>query len=225
MPERDIKIKTGEAMPSINLVAAGRGQDVTKAEADSNTAPGVGRRAVLGALVTCGCLTATAYLPGGPASAQAARTRPQPGDNFAFMSGEKEGQLVVPADVKIGEMPLLVYPMDPATKSVLASRVSLLFLMRLKDADLDPSTKPHSADGIVAYSAVCTHEGCPISNNHENQRMAVCNCHGSTFDVGNNGTVAHGPAVRRLAMLPVTITNGTLVVSGKLDGPIGPPTA
>lgn len=141
------------------------------------------------------------------------------------MTGDKEGQPITPDDVKIGEPPLLAYPMDPATQTVLISRASLLLLMRLKDADLDPSTKPHSADGIVAYSGVCTHEGCPISGNHENQRMAVCNCHGSTFDLGNNGAVAHGPAVRRLAMLPVTITDGALVVAGKLDGPIGPPAA
>ncbi|WP_295555336.1 Rieske (2Fe-2S) protein [uncultured Hyphomicrobium sp.] len=141
------------------------------------------------------------------------------------MTGDKEGQPVTPDDVKVGEPPLLVYPMDPATKTVISSRASLLILKRIDEADLDTSTKPHSAGGIVAYSAICTHEGCPISGQHENPRMALCNCHGSTFDLGNNGTVAHGPAVRRLAMLPVTITDGELVVAGKLDGPIGPPTS
>lgn len=141
------------------------------------------------------------------------------------MTGEKEGQVVNPDDVQIGQPPLLVYPKDPATKKILASRANLLLLMRLNDVDLAPSTKPHSADGIVAYSGVCTHEGCPITGQHENSRMALCNCHGSTFDLGNKGAVAHGPAVRRLAMLPVTITDGVLVVAGKLDGPIGPPTS
>lgn len=140
------------------------------------------------------------------------------------MTGDKEGHTVMPDDLKLGELPVLVYPKDPATEKVLASRANLLLLMRLKESDLDPSTKPHAAGGIVAYSAICTHEGCPISNKHDNERMAVCNCHGSTFDLGNNGVVAQGPAVRRLAMLPVTISDGALVVAGRLNGPIGPPT-
>ncbi|MCC7254098.1 Rieske (2Fe-2S) protein [Hyphomicrobium sp.] len=141
------------------------------------------------------------------------------------MTGDKEGQTVVPDDVQIGQPPLLVYPMDPKTQDVFGSRANLLILMRVPETDLDPPTKPHSADGIVAYSGICTHEGCPISGQHENPRMALCNCHGSTFDLGNNGTVVHGPATRRLAMLPVTITDGTLVVAGRLNGPIGPPTS
>ncbi|MDQ8699540.1 Rieske 2Fe-2S domain-containing protein [Hyphomicrobium sp. LHD-15] len=190
---------------------------------ESGGAPEVGRRTIIQGLAVSGCLAASGLLGSSPAGAQS--TRPQPGHHFVFMTGDKEGQPVAPDDVKIGEPPLLAYPMDPATKTVLISRASLLLLMRLKEADLDPSTKPHSADGIVAYSGICTHEGCPISGHHENQRMAVCNCHGSTFDLGNNGAVAHGPAVRRLAMLPVTITDGALVVAGKLDGPIGPPAA
>ena len=139
------------------------------------------------------------------------------------MTGDKEGEVVTPDDVKVGDQPLLVYPMDAESGDVLGSRANLLILMRVPEGDLDPSTEPHAAEGIVAYSAICTHEGCPISGQHENPRMAVCNCHGSTFDVGNNGVVVQGPAVRRLAMLPVTITDGALVVAGKLTGPIGPP--
>ncbi len=184
----------------------------------------VARRAFMQGLAVSGCVAATTCLTGSPVSAETTRNkRAQPGDRFAFMTGDKEGQLVTPADVKLGEPPLLVYPMDPATQDVLGSRANLLMLMRVNDGDLAPSTKPHSAEGIVAYSAICTHEGCPISGQHENPRMAVCNCHGSTFDVGNNGVVVQGPAVRRLAMLPVTIADGQLVVAGKLNGPIGPP--
>jgi Rieske Fe-S protein len=184
----------------------------------------IGRRVVIQGLAVSSCLAATGFLTNHPVSAQDARSqKPQPGDHFVFMIGEKEGQVVAPHDVKIGEGPLLVYPKDPATGKILASRASTLMLMRVNSSDLDASTKPHSADGIVAYSAICTHEGCPISGQHENPRMAICNCHGSTFDIGNNGTVVHGPATRRLAMLPVTITDGALVVAGKLNGPIGPP--
>ena len=193
------------------------------ASRESGDACAVGRRSVIQGLAVSGCLAATGFLGVNSACAQASK-RLQPGQRFAFMTGDKEGQPVTPADVKLGEPPLLVYPMDAATKAVISSRATMLLLKRVDEADLDPSTKPHAAGGIVAYSAICTHEGCPISGRHETPRMAVCNCHGSTFDLGNNGTVAHGPAVRRLALLPVTIADGELVVAGKLNGPIGPPT-
>lgn len=184
----------------------------------------VGRRSVLQGLAFSCCAVASALAASAPADAQSKPgQRPEPGHRFAFMTGDKEGELVTPDDVKIGEQPLLVYPMDAETGDVLASRANLLILMRVPEEELDPSTAPHAAEGVVAYSAICTHEGCPISGQHENPRLAVCNCHGSTFDVGNNGVVVQGPAVRRLAMLPVTITDGALVVAGKLNGPIGPP--
>lgn len=184
----------------------------------------VGRRAIVKGLALTGCAAATDFLVGSSAFAQSTRSqRPEPGDRFVFMSGDSEGKTVAPADVKLGEAPILVYPMDPKTQTVIQSRASLLLLVRLKEDEIGPSTKPHSADGIVAYSAVCTHNGCPVTSIHENKHWIVCNCHGSTFDVGNDGAVAHGPATRRLAMLPVAITDGALVVAGKLDGPIGPP--
>ncbi|MCC7253959.1 Rieske (2Fe-2S) protein [Hyphomicrobium sp.] len=198
------------------------GHQASREDADTCA---LGRRTLIQGLAVSGCLAATGYLVCSPAeSAQDARSsKPQPGDQFVFMTGDKEGHVVVPDDVKVGEAPLLVYPKDPGTEKILASRGNLLMLMRVNADDLDPSTKPHAAEGIVAYSAICTHEGCPISGQHENPRMAICNCHGSTFDIGNNGKVVQGPATRRLAMLPVTITDGTLVVAGKLNGPIGPP--
>ncbi|AHB48178.1 (2Fe-2S)-binding protein [Hyphomicrobium nitrativorans NL23] len=184
----------------------------------------VGRRNVLQGLAFSCCAVAAGIAASAPADAQTTRgRRAEPGHRFAFMTGDKEGEVVAPSDVKIGEQPLLVYPMDAETGDILASRANLLILMRVPEGDLDPSMEQHAAAGIVAYSAICTHEGCPISGQHENPRMAVCNCHGSTFDVGNNGVVVQGPAVRRLAMLPVTITDGALVVAGKLNGPIGPP--
>jgi len=185
----------------------------------------VGRRAIVKGLALAGCAAATEMLSGSSAFAQSKRSRPEPGDHLVYMTGDNEGKIVAPADVKLGEPPVLAYPMDPKTQTVIQSRASLLLLVRLKEDEIGPSTKPHSADGIVAYSAVCTHNGCPITSIHENKRMIVCNCHGSTFDVGNDGAVAHGPATRKLAMLPVAITDGALVVAGKLDGPIGPPAA
>ena len=81
-----------------------------------------------------------------------------------------------------------------------------------------------AADGIVAYSSLCTHYGCPITTLHPSQTQIVCNCHGSVFNAADRGVVTNGPAQRRLAMLPLAIKDGAVIVTGKFDGPLGPPT-
>ena len=110
------------------------------------------------------------------------------------------------------------------TGKVLISKANLLTVVRLKPADLKPTSARNAADGIVAFSSLCTHYGCPITTLHPSQTQIVCNCHGSVFDAANRGAVTQGPATRRLAMLPLTLKDGALVVSGKFDGPLGPPT-
>lgn len=150
-------------------------------------------------------------------------TKPQPGDHLAFMAGDRKDQEIKPADMIVGAAPTLAYPLDVAAGKVLASRAGLLTLARLKPEELKPSSKKNAADGIVAFSAVCTHYGCPVTTLHPSQTQIVCNCHGSVFDIADHGIVSHGPATRRLAMLPLTIKDGALVVAGQLDGPIGPP--
>ena len=162
-----------------------------------------------------------------PAAAQEAPSRgkdPQVGDKLAFMVGPKQGQEILPEDMKVGEPPVLAYPMDPASGQVLVSRAGLLTLVRLDPKDLQPASAKNAADGVVAFSSLCTHYGCPVTTLHPSQTQIVCNCHGSVFDAGNRGAVTQGPATRRLAMLPLEIRDGALFVSGAFDGPIGPPT-
>lgn len=183
----------------------------------------LGRRDVIRALACSSCFAALA-LPCTPSSAQTA-SRPQAGDQLVFFDDDKAGTVIKPADLEIGQPPLLAYTKDPVTNAIRDSRASVLLLMKLKEADMDDATKDKAAGGIVAYSAVCTHEGCSITAMNDTHRMAVCNCHGSTFDLGNKGKVVEGPAVRRLAMLPLLLKDGELLVAGKLDGPIGPPEA
>ncbi|HEX7804044.1 MAG TPA: Rieske (2Fe-2S) protein [Pseudoxanthomonas sp.] len=160
------------------------------------------------------------------AAAPAAGTRsqkPEPGDKLAFMIGPKQGKEVLPKDIEIGKPPALAYPMDPQSGKVLISKANLLTVVRLKPVDLKPTSARNAADGIVAFSSLCTHYGCPITTLHPSQTQIVCNCHGSIFDAANRGAVTQGPATRRLAMLPLTIKDGVLLVAGKFDGPLGPP--
>jgi rieske iron-sulfur protein len=182
------------------------------------------RRSLLGGALALAALAPLAVL-GETAAAQTARgTRPEPGDRLAFMLGERKDQEIKPADLVAGAAPTLAYPLDPATGKVLVSRVGLLTVVRLKPEVIKPASAKNAADGIVAFSAVCTHYGCPVTTLHPSQSQIVCNCHGSVFDAADRGTVTQGPATRRLAMLPLAITDGALVVAAKFDGPIGPPT-
>ena len=188
-----------------------------------------GRRSMLTGALALAALAPMAMVSG-TAGAQAAApaatrsSKPEPGDKLAFMIGPKAGKEVKPADIEVGKPPVLAYPMDPATGKVLISKANLLTVVRLKPADLKPSSARNAADGVVAFSSLCTHYGCPITTLHPSQTQIVCNCHGSVFDAANRGAVTVGPATRRLAMLPLTIKDGALVVSGKFDGPLGPPT-
>ena len=58
-----------------------------------------------------------------------------------------------------------------------------------------------SVDGIVCYSKICTHVGCPISLNEQHTHHLLCPCHQSTFDLADSGKVVFGPAARPLPQL------------------------
>jgi ubiquinol-cytochrome c reductase iron-sulfur subunit len=94
-----------------------------------------------------------------------------------------------------------------------------------------PKTIAHfPADGIVAYSKICTHAACAISLYRtplfppdSPGPALVCPCHYSTFDPAKGGTVEFGPAGRKLPMLPLRVDGkGYLRAAGTFDGPVGP---
>lgn len=178
------------------------------------------RRSVLGGAV------ALALAPfGAVAAADPRSARPQPGDHLVYSEGNSKGERVTTETFAVGNRPVFAYPVDPASGTVRdGNRLNLVLLVRLAPTALGPKTLPLAADGIVAYSAVCTHYGCQVTLLHENQRAVICNCHGSTFDAGNNGEIVGGPATRRLAILPLKQADGALVVAAGFSGRLGPPT-
>lgn len=181
-----------------------------------------GRRSVLTGALALAALAPLAALADGEETGRR-DSKPQVGDKLAYMIGERKDHEVKPSEIEVGAAPTLAYPLDPATGKVLVSRAGLLTLVKLKPAELQPSSLKNAADGIVAFSALCTHYGCPITTLHPSRTQIVCNCHGSVFNAADRGVVTNGPATRRLAMLPLAIKDGVLVVAGKFDGPLGPP--
>ena len=70
-------------------------------------------------------------------------------------------------------------------------------------------TQP-TAGTYKAFSNVCTHQGCPVSE--ITNGAVVCTCHGSQFSV-KDGSVISGPARRALATATVTQSGDSLVIS------------
>jgi rieske iron-sulfur protein len=152
--------------------------------------------------------------------------RPQPGDLFVYAEGDDEGKTVNPAAIPLDGAPVQAWPMDPATKVVRdGSRLNQVLLLRLDSASLDEDTREHSADGIVAFSAICSHAGCPVTGwvvGDAGKQVLKCFCHNSEYDPRQNASVVFGPAPRKLAALPVKLAGGTLVVASKFIGKVVP---
>jgi len=151
--------------------------------------------------------------------------RPQPGDRFVFAEGDREGELIAPADIPEGGPPIQAWPIDPKTNVVRdGSRLNQVLLLRFKPEDLDDDTRSRSADGVVVYSAICAHMGCPVTGWIEDQGTQVlkCFCHNSEYDPRREAQVVFGPAPRRLAALPVKIVDGALVAASKFIGSVVP---
>ncbi|WP_082034666.1 cytochrome bc1 complex Rieske iron-sulfur subunit [Nigerium massiliense] len=85
------------------------------------------------------------------------------------------------------------------------------------------SRKDWQVGGILAYSKICTHVGCPISLWEQQTHHLLCPCHQSTFDLGNSGVVVFGPAARSLPQLPITTdSEGYLIARSGFTVPVAP---
>lgn len=63
---------------------------------------------------------------------------------------------------------------------------------------------------FLAYSAVCTHQGCTVGFDRGSGQFA-CPCHGARFDA-STGAAVRGPAKKPLAKITVVESNGNLYV-------------
>jgi len=100
-----------------------------------------------------------------------------------------------------------------------------VLLMRLKPEDLkvSPGREDWNYDGIVAYSKICTHVGCPVALYEQQTHHLLCPCHQSEFDIKEEAKVIFGPAARPLPQLPITIDDeGYLIARSDFTEPVGP---
>ena len=100
-----------------------------------------------------------------------------------------------------------------------------VLLVRLDPSELKESAerKNWSYDGIVAYSKICTHVGCPVALYEQHTHHLLCPCHQSTFDVTDECKVVFGPASRPLPQLPIAVdAEGYLIAQSDFTEPVGP---
>lgn len=183
------------------------------------TARGILRRSVLttAAAASLGTLAASADTPPNPDSTKL----PQPGDEL------------VPAETGPGTVPLrpdklpmqdlvLAWALDPARKIVRdGSRLNMVLLMRFDPAKLSETERQRSVDGVVAYSAVCTHQQCWATDWLKSEQILQCPCHQSRYDLRNGAKVVGGPAPRPLPALPLKLGNGLLRVAAPFTSRVG----
>jgi ubiquinol-cytochrome c reductase iron-sulfur subunit len=102
---------------------------------------------------------------------------------------------------------------------------AIVLLMRLRPEQLieTEERKSWSYNGIVAYSKICTHVGCPVALYEQHTHHLLCPCHQSQFDVANHCEVIFGPAKRPLPQLPIAVDEeGYLVAQSDFTEPVGP---
>jgi len=86
-----------------------------------------------------------------------------------------------------------------------------------------PARKNWSPNGLIAYSKVCTHAGCPVGLYEAQTHQLLCPCHQSAFDVLDEAKPVFGPAARPLPQLPLAIgPDGFVRATGDFSEPIGP---
>lgn len=150
------------------------------------------------------------------------KMRPQIGDLLVFSLGDRQGQVITPQDIPVGGPPVIAYAMEPSTQTVRdGSRLNRVLLVHLPVADFAESTRPATADGIVGYSAVCTHTGCDVVGWKSDTKELLCPCHASAFDPKDRARVLGGPASRALPLLPLQLADGKLTVAGPFSGRVG----
>ena len=156
------------------------------------------------------------------AQANPKELRPQVGDRFVISEGDKKGAVVRLDELQVGAPPITVFPQDPANGTLRdGSRLNQILMVRMDEAQLKNDTRTRSAQGVVAYSAVCTHTGCDGLSWAADKALFKCPCHETEFDASDGARVVNGPAPRRLPALPLKIVDGFVVAAGAFTGRAG----
>ncbi|HEX6246792.1 MAG TPA: Rieske 2Fe-2S domain-containing protein [Nocardioidaceae bacterium] len=169
---------------------------------------------------------------------------PLPGDALARTVWRKgmrivndvSGTPIRPDEVEIGQLvnaePSIFFDTDENGEPLMEGHDVLIqkgkaavILVRMQPKDITPAAGRENwgVDGILCYSKICTHVGCPISLWEQQSHHLLCPCHQSTFDLADNGKVIFGPAGHALPQLPMGVDDeGYLIAMSDFLEPVGP---
>jgi len=135
-------------------------------------------------------------------------------DDLLVKVGDVTHTPLTPADIAAGSKQIFAWAMDPTDSTVRSgSRLNRVLLIRLNPEDLTAETSERAVVGVVAYSAICPHNGCEITEWIPAEQSLYCPCHASKFEPRDAGKVLDGPAPNPLPGLPLKLVDGKLVVS------------
>ncbi|MBB3040424.1 Rieske 2Fe-2S domain-containing protein [Nocardioides sp. LMS-CY] len=209
---------------------------------------GIGRRplvrnSLLGAVGLLGVPAIVFLRDLGPTNAQVTKAQPYPGAGLEHTIWEQGmrvvrdvvGTPIKPGDLQIGDLVnaepegLFKSPWDGEPLEGLALQVGkskgAVVVVRMEPDEIIPGKgrENWSVDGILCYSKICTHVGCPISLYERTTHHLLCPCHQSTFDLADSAKVVFGPAARPLPQLPLAVdSEGYLVAQSDFTEPVGP---
>jgi ubiquinol-cytochrome c reductase iron-sulfur subunit len=150
----------------------------------------------------------------GPTPGNALRTTSWRAGSRALL----DGRPIRAADIVVGSV-ITVFPDTEAHED----SATLLLRVDPSALQLPEGRAAWAPDGIVAYSKICTHVGCPVGLYRETTHELLCPCHQSTFDVLRGARPVFGPATRSLPQLPLRIDEeGYITAISDYAEPVGP---
>lgn len=146
---------------------------------------------------------------------------PKAGDLLARDGSEGKPVALKASDLEPGK-PVLAFPFALDAEQMRdGSRLNKVVLLRFDEASLDEETKARAGGGVLAFSAICTHQACDVKTWLAAEKALVCFCHSSKFLPLEGARVIAGPAPRALPLLPLKLDGEMLVVAGTFSAPPG----
>lgn len=128
---------------------------------------------------------------------------------------DEDGERVHEDTLEYGE----VITVFPEPRPDIADAPTLL-VRHPEEEYADETALEHTVSGYAAFSKVCTHLACMVSQ--VDGEILVCPCHIGEFDPLNGAAVVGGPPSRALPQLPITLSaEGDLIATGDFLGPLG----
>jgi ubiquinol-cytochrome c reductase iron-sulfur subunit len=149
-----------------------------------------------------------------------------PGTSLRDTHWKAGNRLVTPegtpirADAMVQDQVWTVFPQGAGNP---ADSQALLIKTRADLLRLPDDRMKWTVDGVICYSKLCTHAGCPLAIYRPSTKSLFCPCHQSQFNILNGGKPFFGPAARALPQLPIRVDEeGYFVAEGGFSAPVGP---